>query len=129
MDACVRREGEGGSPLAGGGVAAGAEDSRKMVGAHQYSYSKGVFVGAGLEVSYFSTRDDDTREFYGINGDEIPEAQLATAKSILYGDAAVDMGKYPEVEQLISAVQFAAGDGRPGSIRLRGSTWETDLNF
>lgn len=46
----------------------GAEDSRKMVGAHQYSYSKGVFLGAGLEVSYFSTRDDDTREFYGING-------------------------------------------------------------
>lgn len=33
--------------------AAGAPqgDSRKMVGAHQYSYSKGVFVGAGLEVS------------------------------------------------------------------------------
>lgn len=52
-------------PLAGG---EGAEDSRKMVGAHQYSYSKGVFLGAGLEVSYFSTRDDDTREFYGING-------------------------------------------------------------
>ena len=100
-----------------------------MVGAHQYSYSKGVFIGAGLEVSYFSTRDDDTRDFYGINGDDIPETQLASARAILYGDAAVDLGKYPEVEQLISAVQFAAGDGRAGSIRLRGSTWETDLNF
>lgn len=62
-------------------------------------------------------------------GDEIPEGQLATTKAILYGDAAVDSSKYPEVEQLISAVQFAAGDGRTGSLRLRGSTWETDLNF
>eukprot|EP00740_Mantoniella_antarctica_P007182 CAMPEP_0181363604 /NCGR_PEP_ID=MMETSP1106-20121128/8843_1 /TAXON_ID=81844 /ORGANISM="Mantoniella antarctica, Strain SL-175" /LENGTH=258 /DNA_ID=CAMNT_0023478065 /DNA_START=76 /DNA_END=852 /DNA_ORIENTATION=+ len=102
---------------------------RKMVGAHQYSYSKGVFVGAGVEVSYYSTRDDDTRDFYGINGEEIPEGQLATAKAILYGDTAVDSGAHPEVEQLISAVLFAAGDGRTGSIRTRGSTWETDLNF
>jgi hypothetical protein len=65
----------------------GGEAKRSMVGAHQYSYSKGVFLGAGLEVSYFSTRDDDTRDFYGINGEEIPEGQLATAKTILYGDA------------------------------------------
>lgn len=62
-------------------------------------------------------------------GDEIPEGQLATSKTILYGDAGVDSSKYPEVEQLISAVQFAAGDGRAGSIKLRGSTWETDLQF
>ncbi len=31
-------------------------------------YNKGVFFGAGLEVSYYSTRDDDTRDFYGLNG-------------------------------------------------------------
>eukprot|EP00227_Mantoniella_beaufortii_P008872 CAMPEP_0197578194 /NCGR_PEP_ID=MMETSP1326-20131121/2516_1 /TAXON_ID=1155430 /ORGANISM="Genus nov. species nov., Strain RCC2288" /LENGTH=266 /DNA_ID=CAMNT_0043141359 /DNA_START=55 /DNA_END=855 /DNA_ORIENTATION=+ len=116
----------------GEGGAAGAEvsASRKMVGAHQYSYSKGVFFGAGVEISYYSTRDDDTRDFYGLNGPEIPEASLLTAKQILHGDAVqVDTSKFPEVEQLISAVQFAAGDGRPGSIKLRGSTWETDLNF
>lgn len=100
-----------------------------MVGAHQYSYSKGVFIGAGLEVLYYSTRDDDTREFYGVDDETVPASTLPTAKDILYGNAKVDMSKFPEVEQLISAVQFAAGDGRAGSIKLRGSTWETDLNF
>ena len=100
-----------------------------MVGAHQYSYSKGVFVGAGLEVSYYSTRDDDTRNFYGVNGDDIPDDRLVTARQILYGETGIDSSKYPEVEQLISAVQFAAGDGRAGSVKLRGTTWEADLDF
>lgn len=100
-----------------------------MVGAHQYSYSKGVFMGAGLEVSYYSTRDDDTRTFYGVNGDDIPDDRLVTARQILYGEAGIDSSKYPEVEQLISAVQFAAGDGRAGSVKLRGTTWEADLDF
>ena len=40
-----------------------------------------------MEVSYYSTRDDDTRDFYGLNGAHIPEAELASAKTILYGDA------------------------------------------
>lgn len=105
-------------------------EGRKMVGAHSYSYSKGVFIGAGVEVSYFSTRDEDTREFYGLNGQDIPAAERPTAKQILYGEVkGVDTSRYPEVEQLISAVHFAGGDGRAGSIPLRGSTWETDLSF
>ena len=115
------------SPRAG--VAPGTDSTRTAVGAHQYSYSKGAFVGAGVEVSYYSTRDDDTRRFYGVDLDDDPDRAPATARHILYGETGIDSSKHPEVEQLISAVQFAAGDGRAGSVKLRGTTWEADLDF
>lgn len=110
-------------------MAPGTDSTRTAVGAHQYSYSKGAFVGAGVEISYYSTRDDDTRRFYGVDLDDDPDRAPATARHILYGEAGIDSSKHPEVEQLISAVQFAAGDGRAGSVKLRGTTWEADLDF
>ena len=103
-------------------------EARKAVGVHHYSYSKGVFIGAGVEVTYFSTRDDDTRDFYGLNDASVPEAQLPTSRMIVRGEVAIDTNAHPEVEQLLSAVQFAAGDERPGSaINTRGTSWSTTM--
>jgi hypothetical protein len=48
---------------------------------------------------------------------------------------AVDVADFPEVQRLIAAVEAAAGEGRengvelPGGYQLRGSTWETSVNF
>ena len=100
-------------------------EARKAVGVHHYSYSKGVFLGAGVEVTYFSTRDDDTRDFYGLSDANVPEAQLPTARMIVRGEVAIDTTAHPEVEQLLSAVQFAAGDDRPGAMNTRGTSWST----
>jgi lipid-binding SYLF domain-containing protein len=104
------------------------KEARKAVGVHHYSYSKGVFIGAGVEVTYFSSRDDDTREYYGLNDPNTPDAQLPSSKMILRGDVRIDTTAYPEVEQLLSAVQFAAGDERPGApINARGTSWSTTM--
>ena len=107
---------------------ANGRETRNAVGVHHYSYSKGVFIGAGVEVTYFSTRDDDTRDYYGLNDPAVPEAQLPSARMIVRGDVAIDTTAHPEVEQLLSAVQFAAGDERPGAaINTRGTSWSTAL--
>jgi len=107
------------------------KEARQAVGAHHYSYSKGVFVGVGVEVCYFSTRDEDTREFYGLNpeSETAPEteAQLATCRQIIRGEVVIDSSAYPEVEQLLSAVQFASGDDRPGAYNTRGTSWSTTV--
>ena len=104
------------------------QETRRAVGVHHYSYSKGVFIGAGVEVSYFSTRDDDTRDYYGLNDDNVPESQLPSARMIVRGDVTIDTTAHPEVEQLLSAVQFAAGDERPGAaINTHGTSWHTTV--
>jgi SH3 domain-containing YSC84-like protein 1 len=103
------------------------KEARKAVGVHHYSYSKGVFIGAGIEVSYFSTRDDDTREYYGLNDPAVPDAQLATCRQIIRGEVVIDSSAYAEVEQLLSAVQFASGDERPGAMNTRGTSWSTTM--
>ena len=131
-----RRRRRDGAPTGAHSAADAKATARSVVGAHQYGYSKGAFAGAGVELSYYSTRDADTRAFYGVDAPSAPGIKPPSARAILRGECdAVDVADFPEVRRLVEAVEAAAGEGRangvelPGGYQLRGSTWETSVNF